>query len=145
MLDLEEISRFLILDMTELENLREVLENTGIGAELHAHLRKKIVEILQGEIKTKEKTAENQIIISAIAEFFTAENLEFSKSVLAAEAGFDFLEISKIKKDFCLTTEDSVLVQLFKKFPGRKFNEASTQTIPDKIRTPLDSSINSSF
>ena len=84
--------------MTELDEFRDAIETSGVGAELQAMLRKRIVEILHAEdkIRISERTQESQILISLIAEFLAEEGLEFSKSVLATEAGFDFLEISEI-------------------------------------------------
>ena len=124
-----------------MDEFREVLETAGIGAELHAHLRKRLVDVLleKKKVKISEKTEESKLLISLIANFFESENLEFSKSVLAAEAGFDFTEIP------C----DGNLSEIFKKNKAKDQKNQSTQTNETNLAAEeipsVDSSLSSSF
>ena len=75
--------------MTDLEKLKEALEVAGVGAELHALLRKRIVELLNRKFQTPERSDKVKAMIASVADFLASEKLEFSKSILEAEAGFD--------------------------------------------------------
>ena len=137
------------------EDFREALDAAGIGAEMHARLRKRIVDILHGngKIAISEKNEQSKLLISIVADFLDSENLEFSKSVLAAETAIDFSdrrEISRLLK-FPGSAEESILSAVLHSI-GDKPNlaDACTQTTPKKMlpkptASPLSSSFESSF
>ena len=92
---------------------------------------------IKKNLEISGKTEETKIIISAIAEYLESENFEYSKSVLAAEAGFDFQEISDIKKQLGLSkTSMTILKTFFKKFPVLT-KDAESQTDPSESKENL--------
>ena len=136
--------------MTELEKLREALDSAGISAEMHARLRKRIVDVLHANQKmpVSEKSEEAKVLISAIADFFDSENLEFSKSVLASETAVEFMDRRQLQKQLKFPgSEDACILSSLLKtvFEKPELVDASTQTKPKEKEVPTSSPLSSSF